>query len=233
MPSSSTSRCVTSRANARTRAPRSRRPARGRRRRARPRSRRCARGRAPRCWSRRARARRRRRPPRRARRKPLRAGVVVGEPLDVVVERVEARGSEDADLAHSAAVALAPHAGRGDAARRCRRAPSRRERRAPWTGTPRPCRRPRRTTTAARRSPRARSTVGHRRGGPRARSRRPARAAPAAVRAAARCRRRSCACSRPRSRSSTRGSGPESGRMKVADDVDVDERRGASPRCGS
>ena len=37
-----------------------------------------------------------------------RAGVVVGEPLDVVVEGVEPGRGEDADLAHAGAVALAP-----------------------------------------------------------------------------------------------------------------------------
>ncbi len=41
---------------------------------------------------------------------PGRTGVVVGEPLDVVLERVQTGGREDADLAHPGAVALAPDA---------------------------------------------------------------------------------------------------------------------------
>ena len=35
-------------------------------------------------------------------------GVVVGQPVDVVVQRVQPAGGQDADLAHAAAVALAP-----------------------------------------------------------------------------------------------------------------------------
>ena len=48
-------------------------------------------------------------------RQPLRPGVIVGQPVDVVRERVAAGRGQDADLAHAAAVALAPDAGLGDA----------------------------------------------------------------------------------------------------------------------
>ena len=94
-----------------------------------------------------------------------RVRVVVGEPLDVVVERVQPGGREDADLAHAAAHPLAPHPRLGDGVAAARPAPSRPGRRAPWTGRPTARPRSRRTPRAACRSRRARSRSGRRRGG--------------------------------------------------------------------
>jgi hypothetical protein len=46
--------------------------------------------------------------------RPAGPGVVVGEPVDVVVEGMQPSGREDPDLTHPAAVALAPDPGLGD-----------------------------------------------------------------------------------------------------------------------
>ncbi len=69
--------------------------------------------------------------------------VVVGQPLDVVVEGVQPGGREDADLPHPAAHPLAPDPRLGDGVGASRPPASRPARRAPWTG-----RRPARRRTA-------------------------------------------------------------------------------------
>ena len=137
---------------------------------------------------------------------PAGARVVVGQPVDVVVERVQPGRREDADLAHPAAEPLAPDARLGDRARAD-------DASTEPTGAPEALgqadrhgveqlavRRQRR-----RRSRRARSTAGRRRGAARTPASRGDLAQPArGRRAAAPCRRRSCACSRRRPRPSTR-----------------------------
>ena len=138
-----------------------------------------------------------------------RVGVVVGETLDVVVERVQPGGGQDAHLAHPATHPLAPDPRLGDRLgdadhQRPDRAP-----RAPWTGTPTARPRRRRTPRAGRRWRRGRSTAGRRPGGPRCRpSRRRSRSAREVRRAGARRRRRSCGCSPPTPRRCARRTGP-------------------------
>ena len=91
--------------------------------------------------------------------------VVVGQPLDVVVEGVQPRRRQHADLPHAAAEPLAPHPRLGDRRRRC---PTTSE----PTGAPSPLLRQtastsahaRRTPRAGCRSRRARSRSGRRRG---------------------------------------------------------------------
>ena len=139
--------------------------------------------------------------------------VVVGEPLDVVVERVQPGRGEDADLPHPAAHPLAPDPGLGDRRRRCpthQRADRRAEPlgqadrqhvgTAPYSASGMPVatwafqiRAPSRCTpTPALVGELAQRRAGPRSGGPR--------------------RRRSCGCSRPRSPRSARRTGPCRGR---------------------
>ena len=63
---------------------------------------------------------------------PRGVGVVLGQPLDVVVERVQAARRDDARLAHRAADHLLVAPGLVDQLRATRRAPRRPVRRAPW-----------------------------------------------------------------------------------------------------
>ena len=177
--------------------------------------------------------------------------VVVGQPLDVVVERVQAGRGEDADLAHAGAVALAPDPGLGDPLGRGDQ--HRADRRAESLGQA-----DRHGVEAAaelaqrrRRWRRGRSTAGRRRGAGRARARRRQLAAPRELRrAAGPCRRRSCGCSRPRSPRSRPGTGRRRARSAPRHGVDVEpaarrrpgadgdagERRGGAElgprRCG-
>ena len=103
--------------------------------------------------------------------------VVVGQPLDVVVEGVQPRRGQHADLAHAAAEPLAPHPG---LVRSRPRSPTTRE----PTGAPRPLLRQTARTSAHRavlrragcRSRRARSRSGRRRRARRSRGRRRTRA---------------------------------------------------------
>ena len=96
--------------------------------------------------------------------KQLRVGVVLGQPLDVVVEGVQPGGGQDADLPHAAAHPLAAHPRLVDRVPRARPSASRSVRPAPWTGTPTGRTRWRRTRRAGRRWPRARSRSAPRRG---------------------------------------------------------------------
>ena len=131
---------------------------------------------------------------------PARAGVVVGEPLDVVLERVEAGRGDDPGLAHRAAEAVLLDAGAVPSARASRRS------RAP-SGQPSPFERqsvdrvearPRSRRRVRRARPR-RSRAARRRGGRASPSSRAGRDDRRAARRAARpCRRPCCACSRAR-----------------------------------
>ena len=183
------------------------RPARAARRRTPLRPNRLRRRRARRCWSRRwsastaagaASAH--------AAAKRGRAGVVVGEPLDVVVEGVQAGGGQDADLAHAAAVALAPDPGLGDRVGRADEHRADRRPQALGQADADRCR----TGCRSRRSGTPDATWAFHSRAP-SRCMRDADAPGVAARSladgrrsAAPCRRRSCGCSRPRrARSST------------------------------
>ena len=97
--------------------------------------------------------------------------VVVGQPVDVVVEGVQPGGGQDADLPHPAAHPLAAYPRLGDGVGGADHQRADRARRGPWTGTRRSRRRRRRTPRAGRRSRRGRSRSGRRRGGRRCRRR--------------------------------------------------------------
>ncbi len=125
--------------------------------------------------------------------------VVLGQPLDVVVERVQAGGGEDAGLAHRAAPHLLVAPGAAD--QLLRPGEDRADRRAEALGEvePRAVEAGRPSRPPARRWPRPRSAAARRRGARAGRARGRPRAPPAPARAARRSR-PPCSSSAPRTR---------------------------------
>ena len=93
--------------------------------------------------------------------------MVLGEPLEVEVERIQTGRREDADLTHAAAHPLAPDAGLVDGSLRADHQRADQARRAPCTGTRRARRRSGRSRQEACPSPHGRSRPGPRRDGSR------------------------------------------------------------------
>ena len=142
---------------------------------------------------------------------PAGPGMVLGEPVDVVVQGVHARPRPGSPPGASRPRSACATPGPARSAPPRTPAPTPPGRRGPWTGTPRPCRTARRSRPGPRRWPRGRSTAARRRGAARPRPRRPTHAARACRRGPGPSRRRSCACPPPRWPPSTPGTGPASG----------------------
>ena len=132
--------------------------------------------------------------------------VIVGEPLDVVVERVQRAGGDDPRLAHRAAPHLLVAPRLVDQRPRARQARADRRARAPSRSPPTRCRTRRSTTPRASRSPPPRSSAARRPCAAAVRPRARPRPRRRAARAATRARRSGSSSARPTRAASAAGS---------------------------